>query len=463
MELKRFYTTEKLSEHIAETPEGFLLCSDVPITRIGVFEYKDSEVPIKGNKDGLVKIQRDEDEVFAETTIKSFEGKPITINHPDDFVTPENWNELAHGHLQNVKRGEGEQKDLLLADLLITTQKAIELVKSGLREVSCGYDAKYTELQEGLGKQTNIIGNHVALVIKGRAGGRCAIQDNHTCNGCGECSCKKNNLGQEENNVMKKKMKGVRDGLKSLFPKFLDSIKDEDLEEAVSEEKSDVEIAEQAAEEAKAAAEQAVNAAKEAAAAVETLKEEPAKEQPVVEEEQPQMDDEVAGDPLVAINARLDKLEALIQELIDYSEEGTEEEEQPEEESTEVEEEPISDEDVQETVSKAGIIDPDTDLEEEKLKTKDSLANLKKKTLKKALTGDNASAVKSLLKGKTVDSLPVATLDAIFDASAEMIVQIRSKKLQKDSFMSVRDFGRMSAKSVADINAKNKAFWNNKK
>ena len=37
MDRKTFYTTEKLSEHIEETPEGFLVCYDVPIARIGQY------------------------------------------------------------------------------------------------------------------------------------------------------------------------------------------------------------------------------------------------------------------------------------------------------------------------------------------------------------------------------------------------------------------------------------------
>ena len=148
-----YYITEQLSEHIGETPEGFLLCRDVPLTRTGVFEYTASEVPVEASLDGMVKIQRDDDEVFAQNTIASFEGKPVTINHPEGMVTPENWSELAHGIVQNVRRGQGEMSDLLLGDLLITTEKGIELVKSGLREVSCGYDAQYEQIEKGKGRQ----------------------------------------------------------------------------------------------------------------------------------------------------------------------------------------------------------------------------------------------------------------------------------------------------------------------
>ena len=89
--MNRFYIEEKLSEHMGETPEGFLICYDVPVAKIGEQTYKGDEVPIESNRDGLVLIKRTEDEVFKPEAISSFEGKPFTIDHPDEMVTPENW------------------------------------------------------------------------------------------------------------------------------------------------------------------------------------------------------------------------------------------------------------------------------------------------------------------------------------------------------------------------------------
>jgi hypothetical protein len=60
---------------------------------------------------------------------------------------------------------------------MLTTLEGIEAVKSGKREVSLGYDADYDEVSPGVGKQSNIIINHVALVEQGRCGPRCAIGD----------------------------------------------------------------------------------------------------------------------------------------------------------------------------------------------------------------------------------------------------------------------------------------------
>ena len=173
----RFYTQTKLSEHMAETDEGFLVCYGVPIARTGFMEYAPHETPVEPGKDGLVRIERTEQEVFHPDAMASYEGKPSTINHPAENVTPANWKELAVGHAQNIRRGEGEANDLLLADLVITDEKAISLIRGGLREISCGYDAEYEQVAPGHGRQSNIRGNHIALVHRARCGSRCRIND----------------------------------------------------------------------------------------------------------------------------------------------------------------------------------------------------------------------------------------------------------------------------------------------
>lgn len=173
----KFYTTAKISENMHETPEGYLVCIGVPIARTGEMVYADGETPIDAGKDGTVLVNREAEEVFRPETMASFEGKAITILHPTDFVSPSNWSQLAKGVLQNVRRGTGEQKNDLIADLLITDSVAINLVKNGLREVSCGYEANYTQTGEGQGIQSHIIGNHLALVDQGRAGSSYAIND----------------------------------------------------------------------------------------------------------------------------------------------------------------------------------------------------------------------------------------------------------------------------------------------
>lgn len=177
---KGFYTVEQLSPKLSMTPEGFLLCEDVPIARIGQLLYTGYETPIApAQPGGIVTIDRTEGEVFHPDTLASFAGKPVTYDHPvGGPVTPANWSLLSVGTVNNPRRGSDTQKDLMIADLLITDPVAIQdILDKKIREVSCGYDCDYEETGPGRGRQIGIIGNHVALVDKGRAGPRCSIGD----------------------------------------------------------------------------------------------------------------------------------------------------------------------------------------------------------------------------------------------------------------------------------------------
>lgn len=179
--MAKYYVKSKLSDNIAKTPEGYLLCLGVPIARIGDQEYFendfDESLGITPGDDGKIIIERPEEEVFAPKAMASFEGKSFTVYHPEKFVDPSNWKELTAGIASNIRRGADDTKDDLLADILITDQRAISLVLDGMREISCGYECDYIELGKGRGRQTNIVGNHVALVEEGRAGPKYAIQD----------------------------------------------------------------------------------------------------------------------------------------------------------------------------------------------------------------------------------------------------------------------------------------------
>jgi uncharacterized protein len=174
----KFFTSEILTKNLSFTPEGFLLCANVPIARIGEQTYYAGEVPVTPDQNGSIIVMRDPDEVFHPEAVASFEGKPITLIHPEEEVTPETWRKVAMGHSQNIRRGGGLESDTLMADILIMDPDAIKVVVNReLREVSCGYDCDYIETAPGRAKQTNIRGNHVALVPKGRCGGVCAIHD----------------------------------------------------------------------------------------------------------------------------------------------------------------------------------------------------------------------------------------------------------------------------------------------
>jgi hypothetical protein len=176
-------TAEQLGPKMSRLPNGSLLCRDVPIARVGWMVYGPNETPIQVGPSGVAYVERTADELFSAETIGSFMASTVVDGHPSfnehpDGVVPSNWKRLAKGFTtENVRRGTGDDEGVLLADLVITDKELIADVLAGKREVSCGYDADYEQTGPGQGRQTRILGNHIALVRKGRCGPRCAIGD----------------------------------------------------------------------------------------------------------------------------------------------------------------------------------------------------------------------------------------------------------------------------------------------
>lgn len=172
------YYGYKISPNQIETDEGFLICKNVPIARSGDQQYLASELGLDG--DDIITVHRPEAEVFSEATIASFEGKPVTDDHPSELLDANNAMTHAKGHAQNVRRGVGEWNDYLLADLHVQDDGLIEEIRNGKREVSCGYTVEYEDNGDGTFTQTHIRGNHIAVVDEGRAGHKAAIMDSNT-------------------------------------------------------------------------------------------------------------------------------------------------------------------------------------------------------------------------------------------------------------------------------------------
>ena len=168
------YYGSRISDNIAKTPEGFLICHNVPVARVGTQEYLGHEVG-KPNKD-IVTVYRRPDEVFKKSAIDSFEGKPVTNDHPPKLVEGGDAMAYLKGVCKNVHRGTGDDSDKVVADLVIYDPMLISLIENGKREISAGYTCSYADYNGEL-EQVDIVGNHIAVVDKGRAGNSVAIRD----------------------------------------------------------------------------------------------------------------------------------------------------------------------------------------------------------------------------------------------------------------------------------------------
>lgn len=165
---------ESISNNLVKTPEGLLVCRNVPVARIGTQKYLGNEIGLNDRYNQEVTVHRLPEDVFHADTIASFEGKPVTDDHPMQYpVTPDNYSSYAKGHVQNARK-EG---DYIVADLVINDPLLISKIEmKNKRQVSAGYDCDWIPYKDGL-KQTNIRANHVAVVDQGRAGSKVAIKD----------------------------------------------------------------------------------------------------------------------------------------------------------------------------------------------------------------------------------------------------------------------------------------------
>jgi hypothetical protein len=160
---------EKLSPHKSKTPEGYLICRDAILGRTGAQEYYANEIYADSKDDRIVKVMRDAKEVFSPETIASFENKPVTCEHPEEDVTPDNFKQYSVGFARDIHQGRVNGEDVLLGNLIITDPETINDIENDIRtELSCGYTCDITD--DDNPRQINIRGNHIALCEKGRAG-----------------------------------------------------------------------------------------------------------------------------------------------------------------------------------------------------------------------------------------------------------------------------------------------------
>lgn len=151
------------------TPEGYLRVR-VKAARDGVQQYSDG-VNVWGEL-------RPEPEVFADKSIKSWDYKPFTNDHPPDFVSIANWHEYAVGVVGAAKRVLGaDGRHYVEVDIVVADLATLIAIRDGKLELSAGYTAR---LRRETGRdahgdeyqyvQFDIWINHLSLVDRGRAG-----------------------------------------------------------------------------------------------------------------------------------------------------------------------------------------------------------------------------------------------------------------------------------------------------
>jgi len=181
-------------EHISG--EGYLNIS-ARIARIGIQTYQGYELAGLGGEidpDKTYRVYRPEEEVFAVDALESFHDLPITLGHPSQEVTADNYKSHAVGHVIGQPKRD---KEFIRAELTIRDAEAIDKIKCGAaRELSVGYHADVF-LETGLSAsgqpydaiQKNIRGNHIALVDAARCGPLCSIVGDQLTTDCNCANC----------------------------------------------------------------------------------------------------------------------------------------------------------------------------------------------------------------------------------------------------------------------------------
>lgn len=164
------------------TEEGFL---KVParVARTGIQEYLARELGLDGDPNRIVRVYRAPEEVFSPASLSSYDACDITNDHPKGLVTALTYKGVAVG----VVRGPGRQDgDFVGCDLFVKDQSAINDINAGKCEVSAGYTAVYdyepgvTEDGEPFEyRQRDIKINHVAIVVRARAGANARVFDHN--------------------------------------------------------------------------------------------------------------------------------------------------------------------------------------------------------------------------------------------------------------------------------------------
>lgn len=170
-----------------KTPEGYLQVT-AKIARVGVQRYH-NVADDKGVTRQTVDVYRPPEEVFSPDSMRSFEMRPVTNDHPPVIVDSTNVNKYSVGTSFGEVTRDG---DHLVANLLITHADVIKAIDDGKEEISNGYTADL-EWKSGTTPQgeaydaiqRNIRGNHIAIVDAGRCGGSCRVDDSKAPCSCG--------------------------------------------------------------------------------------------------------------------------------------------------------------------------------------------------------------------------------------------------------------------------------------
>ena len=183
-EVIKVTTVDRVSYQITKreyTDEGFMR---VPgrVARTGIQQYLAVELGLTDRSPGeIVNVYRPPEEVFADTSLSSYDTKDVTDDHPIEMVNADNFKTVTVGVVSGPGTKDG---DYVQAILVVKDKGAIKKIEDGKLQLSAGYTAEYIrnpgvtsdgEAYEFIQRDIRI--NHVALVDRARAGAEARLFD----------------------------------------------------------------------------------------------------------------------------------------------------------------------------------------------------------------------------------------------------------------------------------------------
>ncbi len=152
-----------------------------PITKVGVFPYLGKQISSDCEPNKIYWVLRPKEELFKKETLDSLKLIPLVNEHEmlGKDCTPAEEKGIEGILGENVSHND----DTIFSDIKIFSEDMKDKIKGGKKELSLGYWCDY-EKQSGTYNgqrydyiQKNIIGNHLALVDKGRMGSDVRVYD----------------------------------------------------------------------------------------------------------------------------------------------------------------------------------------------------------------------------------------------------------------------------------------------
>lgn len=168
------------------TKEGFLKVIG-RVARSGIQEYMGYELGVEPEFKRF-SVYRPPEVVLSDSVCSLYEGVDITNDHPDKFVSPENYKKVSVGCVIGKAFHDARKENFISCKMLIKDENAIRAVRTGKVRLSVGYSNNLVQRtgttpdgEEYDFRVTEITQiNHVAIVHDPRAGTDACIYDKET-------------------------------------------------------------------------------------------------------------------------------------------------------------------------------------------------------------------------------------------------------------------------------------------